>query len=263
MANFHVYAGANGALVQPEVRRIGAGDLMDALRKGVDDFMHKPSHVIFICLIYPIVGVILATWTSGANALPLLFPLMSGFALLGPFAAIGLYEISRRREAGLDTSWRQALDVRKSPAIPSIAALGAFLLALFVAWLLIAQGLYQSLYGEEAPQSLAAFIGDVLTTERGWTMILVGNAIGLVFAVIVLCTTVIAFPLLLDRDVGAWTAIQTSVRAVAVNPLMLALWGVIVAVCLAIGSLPIFAGLIIVIPILGHATWHLYRKVVA
>lgn len=263
MANFHVYAGANETLVQPQVRRIGAGDLMDALRKGVDDFMHKPSHVIFICLIYPIVGVILATWTSGANALPLLFPLMSGFALLGPFAAIGLYEISRRREAGLDTSWQQALDVRKSPAIPSIAALGAFLLALFVAWLLIAQGLYQALYGEEAPQSIRAFLGDVLTTERGWTMILVGNAIGLVFAVVVLCTTVIAFPLLLDRDVGAWTAIQTSARAVAANPVMLALWGVIVAACLAVGSLPIFAGLIIVIPILGHATWHLYRKVVA
>ncbi len=109
MASFHVIAGASETLEHTRIRKIGVSDLLDALRRGVDDFMVKPSHIVFLCLIYPLVGVVLAAWTSGANALPLLFPLVSGFALIGPFAAIGLYEISRRREAGLDTSWRHAV----------------------------------------------------------------------------------------------------------------------------------------------------------
>lgn len=260
--SFHVYANAAGTLEHVGVRRIGIRDLFDALRKGFDDFMVKPSHVVFIAIIYPIVGVVLAALTSGANALPMLFPLMSGFALIGPFAAIGLYEISRRREEGLDTSWKHALDVRHSPALPSIVAVGAMLVAIFIAWLLTAQALYVHAFGPNPPASLAAFISDIFSTEQGRMLLMVGNAIGFVFAVIVLCTTVVAFPLLLDRDVGAYEAIHASVRAVAVNPVPMLAWGLIVAVLLAFGSLPLFAGLTVVLPILGHATWHLYRKVI-
>ena len=261
--SFHVYANAAGTLNHVSVRRIGIGDLFDALRKGFDDFMVKPSHVIFIIIIYPIVGVVLAAWTSsGGNALPLLFPLMSGFALIGPFAALGLYEISRRREEGLDTSWSHAFDIRHSPALPSIAAVGIMLFAIFITWLLVAQALYVHAFGDTPPASLASFIRDIFSTESGRMLLVAGNAIGFAFAAIVLCTTVIAFPLLLDRDVGAYEAIHASVRAVATNPVPMAVWGVIVAVLLAIGSLPLFAGLTVVLPILGHATWHLYRKVI-
>jgi uncharacterized membrane protein len=262
MANFHVIAGAGETLVRPNIRRIGLADIQDALRKGLDDFRAKPSHYVFLALIYPLVGVVLAAWTSGHNALPMLFPLMSGFALLGPLAALGLYEISRRREAGLDSSWWHALDVRLSPAIPSIAALGVFLLVLFVAWLFAAKGLYESLFGDGLVPALGTFFHDIFTTRAGWMLIVWGNLIGFVFAVIVLSTTVIAFPLLLDRDVGAYEAVMTSARAVLANPLPMAAWGLIVAVALAIGSIPLFAGLAVVIPVLGHATWHLYRKVV-
>lgn len=262
MTEFHVLAGAGDRITHPNIRKIGVADLADALRKGFDDFLDKPSHVVFLCVIYPIVGVVLAAWTSGNNALPMLFPLMSGFALLGPFAAIGLYEISRRREAGLDTSWQHALDVRHSPAVPAIVAVGVLLFVVFITWLLTAQQLYESLFGETVPLSIGAFLSEIFGTARGWSLILFGNAIGFVFAAFVLCTTVVAFPILLDRDVGAWEAITTSFRAVAANPVTMAVWGLIVAVCLAIGSLPLFAGLAIVIPVLGHATWHLYRKVV-
>lgn len=262
MASFHVIAGASETQTHTTVRKIGVSDVMDALRRGVDDFMVKPSHIAFLCIIYPLVGVVLAAWTSGNNALPLLFPLVSGFALIGPFAALGLYEISRRREAGLDTSWEHAFEVRHSPALPSIAAVGVFLFAIFIAWLLTAQAFYQHLFGSEPPASISAFVNEIFATGRGWTLIILGHVIGFVFAAVVLCTTVIAFPLLLDRDVGAYEAIHTSVRAVVANPLMMALWGLIVAVALMIGSLPIFAGLAIVLPVLGHATWHLYRKVV-
>jgi uncharacterized membrane protein len=263
MANFHVLAGPNQkkAVVQPTVRRITIADIFDALRRGLDDFWDKPSHYVFLCLIYPVVGVILITWSSGGNALQLIYPLATGFALLGPLAAIGLYEISRRRELNLDTSWTHALEVRNSPAIPAIVAVGVLLLGLFVAWLLTAQALFNWLYGADVPASITAFVADVLTTERGWTLIILGNLAGFLFAVVVL-STVITFPLLLDRDVGAAAALQTSAQAMITNPIPILLWGLIVAVALFLGSLPLFVGLAIVIPVLGHSTWHLYRKVV-
>lgn len=262
MAGFHVMADARGMLAQPTVRRITTSDLGDALRLGFEDFWARPSHYVFLCLIYPIVGLILTRWSTGGNAIHLIYPLMSGFALLGPLAAIGLYEISRRRELGLDTAWRHAFDVRHSPALPSIMVIGAMLVALFLVWLFTAQSIYTSLFGDQAPASIGGFLRDVLTTSRGWTLIVVGNAVGLVFAVIALATTVIAFPLLLDRDAGAVAAIETSARAVMMNPLQMAAWGLIVAVLLVIGSIPLFAGLAVVMPVLGHATWHLYRKLV-
>ncbi|MGX8008063.1 DUF2189 domain-containing protein [Mesorhizobium sp. ORM8.1] len=262
MTGFHVMADAHGMHVQPTVRHITTTDLWDSLKLGAEDFWAKPSHYVFLCLIYPIVGLILTQWTSGSNAIQLVYPLMSGFALIGPFAAIGLYEISRRRELGMNSHWHHALDVRHSPALPSIAVIGILLFALFLLWLFTAQSIYTSLFGTEPPASVGAFLRDVLTTGKGWTLILIGNAAGFVFAVVVLATTVVAFPLLLDRDVGAVSAIETSARAVMANPLQMALWGLTVAVLLVVGSIPLFAGLAVVMPILGHATWHLYRKLV-
>ncbi|MHC1551379.1 DUF2189 domain-containing protein [Phyllobacterium sp. K27] len=262
MTQFHVIAGASETNVYPDVRRISVADVFASFREGLADFWEKPSHYVFLCLIYPISGLVLIRWTSGANLLPLLFPLMSGFALIGPFAALGLYEISRRRELHLDTSWWHALEVRRSPAIPSIIAMGVLLLVLFIAWILAAQALYVSLFGPEEPESVSAFFHQVFETPEGMRLILFGNAIGFVFAVVVLCTSVIAFPLLLDRDVGALSAIVTSVKAVLVNPVQMALWGIIVSALLLVGFLTLFVGLAIFIPVLGHATWHLYRKVV-
>ncbi|KFC68725.1 cytochrome c oxidase subunit I [Devosia sp. LC5] len=262
MANFHVIGGATEALDHPVIRKITLADLIDALKRGAADFWAKPSHYVLLTLIYPIVGIVLAVWMSGYHTWPLLYPLMGGFALIGPFAAIGLYEISRRRELGLDTSWIHAFEVLRSPAIASIAAVGIFLFAVFTLWLTAAQGLYENLFGSSAPAQLSALINQVLTTPEGWTLLIVGNLLGLAFAVITLCTTVVAFPLLLDRDVGAYVAVTTSIRAVLKNPIPMLAWGLIVAVGLALGSLPLFVGLAVVIPIFGHATWHLYRKVI-
>lgn len=263
MATFHVMAGPDEMVARPAIRRIGFSDVFDALSRGFDDFRARPSHYAFLCLIYPICGVVLVTWSSGANMLPLIFPLMAGFALLGPFLAVGLYEISRRRELGLDASWRHALEVRRSPALPAILAVGAMLTVLFVAWLLVAQDLYVSLFGPEPPQSLALFLASIFAREEGTLLMLAGNAIGFCFALVALSTTVIAFPLLIDRDVGAVSAVATSLRATLLNPAPVALWGLIVAALLVVGTIPLFVGLAVVMPILGHATWHLYRKLVA
>ncbi|MGH6847687.1 MAG: DUF2189 domain-containing protein [Methylocella sp.] len=257
MPKFHVIAGPNATPGYPIVRKIGPADLKDALAKGVDDFLAIPTTLVFLGLIYPIAGMCLAGY-----ALPLLFPLMSGFALVGPFAAIGLYEISRRRERGLEVTWANAFDVRHSPSIPSLLALGLLLLAIFVCWRATAEALYVWLFGSMESVSYLGFLSDILTTSRGWTLIVLGNAIGCVFAAVVLSISVISFPLLLDRDVGLAVAVLTSLRAVRKNPVTMAIWGVIVAAVLAIGFLALFVGLAVAVPILAHASWHLYRKVV-
>jgi uncharacterized membrane protein len=262
MPNLHVFTGAGESPAYPIVRKIGFADLKDAVAKGIDDFLAMPTHVIFLVIIYPLVGVFLARLTFGYSVMPLLFPLAAGFALIGPFAAIGIYELSRQRERGVEVSWKHAFGLLRCPSLDAIAALGMILMFLFLIWLATAQLLYQSLFGYGSPESIGRFLSDILTTSRGWTLIIAGNAIGFLFAVFVLTISVVSFPLLLDRDVGAMAAIHTSVRAVLHNPLMMAAWGLFVAVTLAIGSLPFFVGLAVVLPVLAHSTWHLYRKVV-
>jgi uncharacterized membrane protein len=262
MAQIHVIGGAGERLEVPAIRKIGFSDLADALAKGWDDFSVMPSHAIFLCLIYPLVGIFLIGLAFGYSVLPLLFPLAAGFALIGPVAAVGLYELSRRREAGLDSHWTHAFDVLRSSSLPAIIALGLLLMGIFLAWLGSAQAVYQSLFGYLPPQSYAQFVQDIFTTPAGWQLIIWGNLIGFGFAVWALIISVVSFPLLVDRDVGAAAAITTSVRAVAANPVTMAAWGLIVAALLLIGSLPAFMGLAVAMPVLGHATWHLYRKVV-
>jgi uncharacterized membrane protein len=260
MAPLHVIAGSGEHFELPAIRKIGFSDLTDALAKGWDDFSAMPSHAIFLCLIYPLVGVFLIGLAFGYSVLPLLFPLAAGFALIGPVAAVGLYELSRRREAGLDSNWTHAFDVLRSSSLPAVGALGLLLMGIFLAWLGSAQVLYQSLFGYLPPQSYMQFIQNIFTTTAGWKLIFWGNLIGLCFALTTLVISVVSFPLLVDRDVGAAAAITTSVRAVTKNPVTMAVWGLVVAALLFIGSLPAFIGLAVVMPVLGHATWHLYRK---
>lgn len=244
----------------PALHRIGLADLIDALARGVDDFKENRTDVIFLCVLYPAAGLVLWAAASGYGLLPLLFPLASGFALLGPVAALGLYEMSRRRELGMETSWIDAFQVLRSPSIGGIALLGFALAVLFVLWLMAADIIYRFTLGPQPPQAVGSFLHDVFTTREGWIMIVAGVGTGLLFAVLVLSISVVSFPLLLDRDVGVDTAISYSMRSVRANPGPLALWGLIVAAGLVLGSIPFLIGLVIVLPILGHATWHLYRK---
>jgi uncharacterized membrane protein len=246
----------------PAVRWISLADLREVLARGLADFAAYRTDVIFLCIIYPVVGVVLASLAFGYGMLPLLFPLASGFALIGPVAAVGLYEMSRRREQGVDITWADAFGVVRAPAFGAILVLGLVLLAIFLLWLAAAYGIYLVTLGPEPPASFGAFVRDVFTTGAGWALIIVGVGVGLLFAVLVLTISVVSFPMLLDRDVGLYTAVATSLRAVLANPVPMAVWGLIVAAGLVIGSIPLFLGLIIVMPVLGHATWHLYRKVV-
>src|ERR1700753_3216382 len=247
----------------PVIRRIGLSDLHDALRRGWEDCKKVPSHAIILCVIYPVLGLAIARTVLGYSVLPLLFPLAAGFALLGPFAALGLYELSRRRENGEPASATDALDVLRSPSFGAMLGLGVLLLALFVTWVATAQAIYTAAFGYAGATGIPDFVERVLTTPQGWWLIVVGCGAGFLFAVVALCISVVSFPLMLDRHARAGAAIATSLRAVARNPVPMAAWGLIVAALLVLGSLPFFLGLAVVIPLLGHATWHLYRAVIA
>jgi uncharacterized membrane protein len=254
---------AQDAPAAPIIRTIGLPDLHEALRLGWEDFKAVPSHAIILCVIYPVLGLVLARTVLGYSVLPLLFPLAAGFALLGPFAALGLYELSRRRELGEPATAWDALEVLRSPSFGAMLGLGTLLFALFVTWVATAQAIYVAAFGYEAAAGIPDFARRVLTTPQGWWLIVVGCGVGFVFAVVALCISVVSFPLMLDRHAGAADAMVTSLRAVARNPVPMAAWGLIVAALLVLGSLPLFLGLAVVIPLLGHATWHLYRKVIA
>ena len=262
MAQAHVLMGATQAAPAPIVRNITTADLNDALRKGWDDFAAMPSHAIFLCVIYPVVGLVLAQLTLGYAILPFLFPLAAGFALMGPVAALGLYELSRRREQGLEADATHALDVLRSPSIGAIGGLAFLLTAIFVTWIGTANAIYIANFGYGMPASVGDFLEKVFFTPEGWSMIVIGNLVGFVFAAAVLVIGAVSFPLLLDRDVGAAVALSTSIRLFTTNPGTMAAWGVIVAALLFLGSLPFFLGLAVVVPVLGHATWHLYRKAI-
>ncbi len=244
------------------VRKIGLSDLSDALRLGWEDFKAVPTHAVVLCVIYPILGLVLFRLVVGYSVLPLLFPLAAGFTLIGPFAALGLYELSRRRERGEEAAAWHAIRVLRAPSFGAIIELGILLLVLFGTWIATADAIYIATFGHAPAASIPDFASRVLTTPQGWSLIIVGCGVGFLFAVVALCVSVVSFPLMLDRHASAIDAIRTSLRVMMTNPFPMAAWGLIVAALLVIGSLPLFVGLAVVLPVLGHATWHLYRKVV-
>jgi len=278
----HMGAESRADPAQPVIHDIRFRDLMDALAKGFDDFKAIPTHLIFLFLIYPVVMLILSRVAAGQEMLPLVFPLFAGYTLVGPLIAIGMYELSRRREQGRDTSRKHLFDVLKSPSLGAIVTLGIVLAVVYFAWLIAALAIYKMTFGNglvgslgtifmqlvsfdlsaTGPQAIGEFAVDIITTRPGWKLVLWGSGVGFIFAVVVLSLSAVSFPMLIDRRVSAWTAARTSIRVVLANPISMGLWGIIVAVALAVGSLPLFVGLAIVLPVLGHATWHLYRSAV-
>ncbi len=246
----------------PVIRRVELSDLRDVLGYGLSDFVENRTDLIFVSLIYPLAGLVLAQFALGIAVLPLLFPLASGFALIGPFAATGLYEMSRRREIGEAVSWGSAAKVFKSPSFGAIFRLGLLLSAIFLVWLWCAMEIYKLTLGPDMPASFQIFMSDVFTTGAGWALIIIGTGVGFLFALLVLSISVVSFPMLLDRRVSVATAISTSIKAVRENPVSMLTWGFIVAAGLVLGSIPAFVGLIVVMPVFGHATWHLYRRAI-
>ncbi|MDB5697268.1 MAG: hypothetical protein JWN69_72 [Alphaproteobacteria bacterium] len=243
------------------VRKISNRDLREVLVEGLSDFSEKRGDLLLIAMIYPIVGIVAAIVSLGGSLLPLFFPIAAGIGLLGPLVAIGFYELARRREAGLESDWSHFLDVRNRPAWESIGVVSGLLLSIFAAWLITAAVLYALLIGE-APVSVGDFLQRLFLTSQGWALIVLGNLAGAFYAVLVLKLSVVSLPMLVDRNVSARVAVDTSVRAVRANMAVMIRWGLIVATLLVLGSIPAFIGLAFVLPWLGYATWHLYTRLV-
>jgi len=251
------------------VRDIDFSDIRWALKEGWEDFKDLRGDLMFVGAIYVFVGLLAVLVALNVSLLPLAFPIVAGISLLGPLVAAGFYEMARRRELHEDVRWRHYFDVFVGPAAGPLLALGLILAGLFVLWLAAAAAVYGVFFGDaylgvSAPQSVSAFIEALVTTDAGWKLIVVGNLVGLVFAIVALAVSVVSFPMVVDKPaLGATPAIETSMRAVTQNPFAMARWGLIVAALLVIGSIPFFVGLAVVLPVLGYATWHLYTRVVA
>lgn len=245
-----------------KIRQITDDDLKIALRQGLEDFSDLRGDLFFAGLIYTLIGIAAVAMTTNMPLLPFFYPVVAGVGLLGPIAAVGFYELARRREAGQEVHWFNFVDVRKRSTADDMGIVAALLLVIFVAWLVAAGLLYALLFGWTVPQSVPDFLAMVFTTKRGWALIGIGAAVGVFFGWIVLALSVVSLPMLVDRNVSASEAVSTSWRAAHDNKRELFRWGVIVTVLLALGSLPLFVGLAFVLPWLGYSTWHLYTRLI-
>lgn len=245
-----------------EVRQIDRNDLWRALKLGTSDFFDSPTHPVFLTAIYLIVAALVALFSLGENPLPLLFPLVSGMALIGPLAACGIYELSRRKEKGLNFAWWHAFDVLSSSSRGAILLMGATLAILFFCWMQTAIALYGAYFGDLNPGSLTGLMDQVFTTAAGWQLLISGCAIGLVYSAVVFVMTVVSLPAMVDRPTRLSQAVGLSLKACLRNWQTLMLWYVVVAVLMWVGVLTFFFGLAILLPIVGHASWHLYRMLV-
>lgn len=236
----------------------------DALRRGWADFMARPTTAIFLIVVYPFIGLLLYRFASDQSLLPLLFPIASGFALVGPLTAAGLYSISRSRERNdrSELDGVTAYNVLGRDRLIPLLKVGLVLLVLYAIWIGAARMIYLATFGDVRHESVGALLEAVLTTAAGWALIIVGFGVGFLFALAALAIGALSLPAIVDRGVSASEAMTLSVRAFVANPRTMLLWGLVVATAIFVGSLPLFLGLMIVLPVFGHATWHFYRQFV-
>ena len=265
MVAIHAAPAADSAAPEIPIRTLSSRDLNLSLREGWNDFLSMRGDLIFVGLLYPIIGVVTAAVAIGSNFMQLFFPIAAGISLLGPIVAVGFYELARREEAGLHSNWSHFFDFVKRPSADGLGAVAALLVLIFALWMAAAQGLYAALWGMSGMtplSSIGAFLNRLLTTPEGWALIVIGNLIGAGFAVLVLAISFVSLPMLVDCNVDARTAVATSIRAFRANKGMMIRWGITVGFLLVLGSIPLFIGLAVVLPWLGYATWHLYTHVV-
>ncbi len=258
--------GLEGAAARPRpdpvVHPIAVSDIIEALASGLRDFQAAPVYGLVLGGLYALGGIAIVACVIGAGWSYLAYPLAAGFALIGPFPAVGLYEVSRRRAAGLPLSWRELARAIVAQGDRELGWMAFVTLFVFMVWIYQARLLVAIFLEPHAAASLRDFVVLATTTPQGIVFLILGNALGAAMSLLLFTLTVVSFPLLLDRDVDCVTAMITSVRAVAASPLPLLSWATVIVIELMLASLPFFLGFLIVLPILGHATWHLYTRIV-
>jgi uncharacterized membrane protein len=246
----------------PVVRKIGVHDIAEAFAAGLRDFQRAPGYGLLFGAVYAAGGILLVLLATLLHMAYLIYPLAAGFALLGPFVATGLYEVSRRLELGQPLSFAGICGVIFAQGRRELGWMAFVTLFIFIIWMYQVRLLLALFLGFNAFSSLGEFLTILITTPEGLLFLLIGNVIGAVLALVLFSLTVVSFPLLLDRDLDFITAMITSVRAVVVSPVPMIGWAAIVVMTLIAAALPAFLGLVVVLPVLGFTTWHLYRRVV-
>lgn len=253
---------ANQAQIAPVTvaKDLGWADLKAALAAGWVDFRACPAFGLFFAGVYVAAGLFLYFALFNRGEVAWLVPAAAGFPLLAPFVAVGLYEVSRRRETGLPMSWGAVLGALRGRGDEQIVSMGALVFVAFGFWLMIAHGIFAVFLAESGigTESLALF-----ATTAGMMMLVVGGAVGAVLAWAFYAVTVVSLPMLVHREVDFLTAIIVSLAVVRSNPLTMLIWAAVIAITLFAAMLPAFLGLLVVLPVLGHATWHLYRRAVS
>lgn len=246
-----------------KVRQITFSDLTQSLREGYADYGAKPSSIPLLILFYSLFALVFTLFAFGQDLRYFAFPLVAGFTLIGPIVAIAFFEMSRRREQGKELRWRAAFHFIHTSSFAPILALTLLMCVLYLAWLFMAELIFFSLFEATMPTSMADFINQLFNTRHGGALIAYGNFVGLLFAYAALALSIVAFPLVLDKPVTSFTAVSVSIRAFMSNTLMLTVWGAIVVALMSLGAAVFLIGLAVTLPVLGHSTWHLYRKLIA
>jgi uncharacterized membrane protein len=245
---------------RPVVRRITADDVYAALRDGWADFRAVPAFGLFFGGVYALLGIVIFLTLWAIDEPFWIVPFAFAFPLIGPFVAVGLYEVSRRREEGLPLDWSEILGVVWSKRDSQIPSMAFVVLAGFMVWMWAASILIIAFLGR-----LGHFtdIGAILGSPNGIALLVVGTIVGAVIAFVLFAATAVSLPMLVDREVDYVTAIAASWKAVTTNLQPMLHWAWIIAASLAVAMLPLFLGLVVALPVLGHGTWHLYRRVIA
>jgi uncharacterized membrane protein len=246
----------------PVVRAVTVSEIIEALADGLRDFQSAPIYGLTFGALYAAGGILIVLSVSALGASYLAYPLAAGFALIGPFVAVGLYEVSRRRETGQPLSWTAVSGTIVTQGWRELGWMAFVTVFVFVIWMYLIQLLIALLLGLKSFVSLRDFLLAVTTTPEGWIFLIVGHLLGAALSLVLFSLTVVSFPLLLDRDVDFVTAMITSVRAVVASPGPMIGWAAVVVILMIVACLPAFLGLLVVLPVLGHATWHLYRRIV-
>lgn len=245
-----------------KIRKITVADLFSSLRQGIDDYNAKPYSFVLLIAFYVLFALLFTLFAFGSELRYLAFPMVAGLTFIGPLVAIAFFDMSRQRERGRMLAWRESFRFIHTSSFAPILALSMLMMLLYVAWLYMAELLYFSFFGSSLPVSVADFTDQLFSTRHGGGLIFYGNFVGFLFAFAAMALSIVAFPLTLDKPVTSFTAIQVSIRAFTSNAYVMAVWGVVVVAILALGTALFLIGLAIALPILGHATWHLYRKII-
>jgi len=251
-----------GSQSLPQIRPVKFNDLTYAFKSGWHDFLAAPQFGLFFSIIYVVGGLALLAFVFWLGLHWMAYPLVIGFALIGPFAASGLYEVSRRRELGLPLSWGDVLAVVALQRRRELGWMAFVMLFIFWIWMYQARTLFAVFFGFQGFATFEGFLSVIFTTPNGWLFLLTGHIVGAIIAMVLFSLTVVSCPLLLDRDADFVTAMITSIRVVTTSPLTMIAWGLFVIACVVLSAVPLFLGLFVVLPVFGHATWHLYRRAV-